>query len=159
MTEENGQIINTLMANITALVALIISIVALVYTIMAYFLKSGHSIRGNFSTASSIECDDKYVSSLTLENLKDRATVIFKIYLKIGNNYFLELEDNSDKPIIIGPFEVYQKNYEPIVYYSINTDRIKLDNLIDNPKVKKQSFYQLLMENIRLELILSAGML
>ena len=136
--EENPQVVENLFANITSIIALLISIVALIYTIMAYFLKSGHKMRGNYSIASSIECDDKYISSITLENLKDRATVVFKIYLKIGNNHFLELEDNSDNPLIIGAFEVYQKNYEPIIYYSINTNRIKLDKLFDNRKIKKQ---------------------
>lgn len=123
---------------LTSLCALVISIVALVYTIRTYILKSGYAIRGNYGTCSSISCDDTYVASLTLENVKDKAIVIFKIYLRIGYNYFIELEDHSEKPLIISPFEVYQKNYDPILFYAISSDRIILDDLISNPKVKKQ---------------------
>jgi hypothetical protein len=101
-------------------------------------LKSGAFIRGSYSTCSSIKCEDKYISNVILENLKDRAVVIFKIYLKLGHNYFIEIDDFESEPLILKPFEVFKKEYEPIDFYSAGTERILLNNLFDNKSVKHQ---------------------
>lgn len=123
---------------ITAIVAMIVSMVALIYTVKTYLLKKGSNIRGAYTTCSSITCEDKYISSILLENYKDRAIIIFKIYLKIGHNYFIEIDNFEDKPLVLNPFEVFKKEYDPIDFYSVNTSRISINNLIDNKKVKKQ---------------------
>lgn len=134
MNEEIGNFISL----INSIVALIISVIALIYTVKTYLLKSGSNVRGTYRTCSSIFCDDKYVSSVTLENLKDRSTIIFSIHLKIGHNYLLEVENFENAPLILKPFEVYQKEYDAIDLYSVNMKRIRLDNLFNNEKVKKQ---------------------
>jgi hypothetical protein len=123
--------------SIVALAAFIISIIALIYTIKSFLLKSGDKIRCTFSTASSVDCDDDYIRSITLENLKDRAVVIFSIYMKIGENYFIELEKFDNSPLILKPFEAYHKEYDPIILYSVSTKRIKLNNLLRDRKIKK----------------------
>lgn len=115
-----------------------LSLAALIYTIRTYLLKSGLDIRGAWVLASSITASDSYVSNLTLQNNKDRAVVIFHIYLRIGRAYYLELADHSQKPLIIQPFEAYQANYEPLIYYGINTKRIRLNKLFSDRKVKKR---------------------
>lgn len=128
----------TLISLNIALVALIISIIALIYTIRTYLLKSGSNVRGSFGMcSSSVSCEDQYVTSVTLENLKDRAIVIFKIYLKIGHNYFLEIENFDDQPLILKPFEVFNKEYDPIDLYSINMNRIDLNDLFSDNRIKK----------------------
>lgn len=121
---------------LSSLSALIISILALGYTVKAYLLKAGHNLRCDIGTCSSIECNDHYVSSITLENIKDRATVIFKIYLRLGRNYYLLLEDFSNSPLILRPFEVYYKEYEPILFYSVNSRVISLDGVFNYKKRK-----------------------
>lgn len=122
-----------------SLAALTISIIALVYTVRSHLLKSGSSVRGSFGMcSSSVSCEDQYITSITLENLKDRAIVIFKIYLKIGHNYFLEIDDFDNEPLILKPFEVFKKEYEPIDLYSINMNRIDLNDLFSNKKIKKR---------------------
>lgn len=98
---EKYEALSTLMISI---VALIISIIALYYTIKAFMLKRGHNIRCDISTCSTVECDDDYVSSITLENIKDRATVIFSIYLKLGRSNYILLEDFEKEPLILKPF-------------------------------------------------------
>lgn len=118
--------------------ALIVSIIALVYTIEAFLLKSGHKIRGSISIGSSIECEDHYVFDLTLENIKDKATVIFEIYLKIGQNIYLELESFEESPLILGAFEVYHKEFDPILFYSVNLKHIKIDEVLSNSKIRKK---------------------
>lgn len=129
----------TLISLMNSVVAMIISILALIYTVKTYLLKSGANVRGSFGMcSSSVACEDQYLTSITLENLKDRAIVIFKIYLKIGHNYFVEIENFSEEPLILKPFEAYQKEYGPIDLYSINMNRIDLNGLFGNRKIKKR---------------------
>jgi hypothetical protein len=117
--------------------ALIISIVALIYTVKTFILKSGLKIRCNLTTCSTVDCNDIFISSITLENIKDRATVIFKIYLRLARNVYIEIEDFSSKPLILKPFEVYYKEYDPILFYSSGDNFVKIDHLIDNKKIKR----------------------
>jgi len=131
--------LSTVISAINSIVALIISIIALIYTIKAYSLKAGSNVRASFGMCSSSRsCEDQYVSNITLENLKDRAVVIFKIYLRIGHNYYLELEDFEDTPLILQPFEVFKKEYDALDLYTINTDRIDLNKIFDEKKAKKR---------------------
>ena len=121
-----------------SIVAMIISVIALVYTAKTYLLKSGANIRGSYGFCSASQaCEDQYITSITLENLKDRAVVVFKVYLRLGHNYFVEIEDFEDKPLILKPFEAYKKEYDPIDFYGINLDRIDINRLFSNKKVKK----------------------
>jgi hypothetical protein len=131
-------ILDSIISVTISCVALIISIAALVYTAKTYLLKSGVNIRGTYSTHSSISCEDKYIGSVTLENLKDRAVVIFKIYLKLGHNYFIEVDDFENAPLILKPFQVFKKEYDPIDLYSVSSRRIRLNDLLDNNSVKRQ---------------------
>lgn len=129
--------LENLVSAINSIVAMIVSLIALVYTVKTYLLKSGANIRGSYLTCSDRACEDSYINSLTLENLKDRAIVVFKIYLKLGNNYFIQLDDFENDPLIIKPFEVFKKVYDPIDFYSVNTRRISIEELLNNRKVKK----------------------
>ncbi|MEZ0485429.1 hypothetical protein [Fibrella aquatica] len=123
---------------IVAIIALLISIVALVYTIFTYLLKSGHQVRGGYGTTSTIESDNDYISSVLLENLKDRSTVILKIYLKLSNNIYLLIEDFGDSPLILRPFEVYRKTYDPVVVYLEGMSSTQINELFKNKKITKQ---------------------
>ena len=138
MDNTQLQLLNSIVSIVVAFVALVVSIIALVYTAKAYLLKSGAYIRGSYSICSDISCEDKYIHNLKLENLKDRALVLFKIYLQIGHNYFLEIEDFEDNPLILKPFEIYSKEYDPIDLYSIGMGRILLNDLLDKKTVKKR---------------------
>jgi hypothetical protein len=125
-------------SSVNSIVALIVSIIALVYTARAYWLKSGTDIRGLFTICSSIHCEDNYVQSITLENLKDRAVVVFKVYLKVGHNYFVEIDDFEEAPLILKPFEAFRKEYGPIDLYSVSSRRILINDLLDRKRVKRQ---------------------
>lgn len=129
---------NAMRVILISLTALFISIIALSYTIKTFYSKIGHDVRGNYFTRQSNATQDDYIYSLTLENLKDRPLIIFEIYLKIGNSYYLELENHEDDPLIIPSLQVYRSNYDPIIFYSVNTKRIKIDDILSNEKVKKQ---------------------
>jgi hypothetical protein len=121
-----------------AIVALCISALAFYVAAMNYRRKAGVLIRGTHTLASSRDCNDKYVSSIILENLKDRAITIFTIYLRIGYSYYIEIETFKDKPLILKAFETYHKEYGPIQFYGINSNRMNLDALLDDAKIKKR---------------------
>ena len=126
------------MSAVISIIALIISILALIYTAKTYLLKSGANIRGSYSIRSSISCEDKYVSTITLENLKDRAVIIFKVYLNVGHNYYIEIHDFEEEPLILKPFEVFRKEYDPIDFYSVSEKRIFMNDLLDSKKAKRR---------------------
>jgi len=120
-----------------ALAAFIVSIISLLFTIKAFMSKSGEKIKGSFGTCSDIACDDKYICNIVLENQKDRAVIIYKIYLRIGYNYYVVLEDHETDPLVLEPFKVYAQTYQPLDFYSVSQKRIILDKLLDNKHVKK----------------------
>lgn len=134
----NNDLLKALTNLMISLSSLIISIIALVYTIKTYILKEGLKIRASYSYTSSLEASDIYVSSVTIENLKDKALIVYKICLKLGRNTYIELEDFMENPLIISPFEIYHKNYDPIIYYYSNGRVLKIDKLLENRKIKKQ---------------------
>ena len=128
-----------------AVVALVISGVALCVSFFAFTVavknyrrKAGMLVRGTFTTCSSVSSDSKFLSSLVIENLKDRAMTVFAIYLRIGMNYYVEIERFEDKPLILRAFETYFKEYGPIEFYSVNDIRLNLNALFDNHKAKKR---------------------
>src|SRR5690606_25674084 len=49
----------------------------------------------------------------------------------------LEIEDFSSSPLILKPFEVYHKTYDPVTFYSEGMDMVKIDHLL-SPKVRKK---------------------
>src|SRR5256885_5901106 len=97
-----------------ASLALFVSCAAAWFTLKMLLLKSGLELRGSYSLQSSIYCDDKIVGSVTIENCKDRSIALFNIFLQVGHNYYIELDDFETKPLILQPFEVLHREYEPI---------------------------------------------
>lgn len=123
-----------------AISSAIVSVIALVFTVMTFWLKKGAKITGYINFCSSIESDDDYPSEITLENNKDKAIVIYKIFVKFGFNCYLLIEDFGTKPLIIPAFESYKKRYEPIVSYSSNMNRVTINNFINNRRVKQRIY-------------------
>jgi hypothetical protein len=121
---------------VISIVAITVSLIALSFVVKNYLRKSGTHVRGQFSVCSSSSCDDKYVSNIALENAKDRPVVIFKIFLLVGRNYYVELENFEDNPLILKPYEAYTNQFDPVDFYSVSMRRIRLDKLFDSKKVK-----------------------
>lgn len=118
--------------------ALIIGVTALIIATKNYRRKSGLLIRGSYVIASSIDCNDKYVDRIILENLKDRGVTIFAVYLKIGHNFYLEVDNFEDKPMVLKAYETFQKEFGPIQFYGFNSRRFDLNKLLNDSKVKKR---------------------
>jgi hypothetical protein len=104
------------------------------YMARGIVLKFGTRLRGSFGITSSVSCDDKYISHVTIENQKDRAVVIFKVLLYIKHGYYIELDNFESKPLILGPFEVWHRDYEPIEMYTMNSQRIDMNVLLGESK-------------------------
>ncbi|WP_313499911.1 hypothetical protein [Stutzerimonas nitrititolerans] len=118
-------------------VALAVSLTALYFVIRNYWRKSGTHIKGQFCIVSSAYAEDKYVSSVTLENFKDRSVIIFKVFLRVGANYYIELDDFEHEPKILKPYESYTNHYGPVDFYCVSMNRIKLNRLLSSKGVKK----------------------
>jgi hypothetical protein len=64
------------------------------------------------------------------------AVTIFAIYLKVGWNYYVKVDDMEDKPLVLGPFATYQKQFGPIEFYAVNNKRINLNRLLDDRGIR-----------------------
>ncbi|MDP2850080.1 MAG: hypothetical protein Q8O20_03320 [Sulfuricurvum sp.] len=123
---------------VVSLIALVISLIALIYTIETYMLKSGIYLRGMYGiTFFNSDSHQAFINQITLENIKDKAIIIFNISMKIGDNYILLLEDFKDEPLIIKPFEIYQKKYETVYCYISNMIKLDIQELLIDQDVKK----------------------
>lgn len=122
----------------TLLVTAPIAIFALIVAVKNYQRKSGIAISGGFGIASSARCEESYVSHIVLENLKDRAVTIYGIFLKVGHNFYIEIEDHDDTPLILKPYETYHRNMDEIIFYTTNSNIIKMNKLLEDKKAKKR---------------------
>jgi hypothetical protein len=114
------------------------AIVSLAYTVLAFHLKSGIHIRGTFSlVSSSISCQDGYIKNITIENLKDKAAVIYGIYLRLASNCYLILETFEAGPLILKPFEVFTKEYDPVDFYSMSMKTLDLRQMLKTERMNK----------------------
>jgi hypothetical protein len=111
------------------------SLSALIVACLNYRRKSALKLRSQYSISSSIECTDSYVSDLALENLKDRAVTIYAIYLKLGHNYYIQIDDFNGSPLILKAYESWKKSYGPIQQYAVSMQRINMEGMFD-PKIK-----------------------
>lgn len=115
-----------------------IGLIALYFAVRNYRRKSGIHVRGQLIISSTIIAEDKYISSITLENLKDRSVIIFKIFIRVGRNYYIEIDDFEGEPKILKSYESFTCNYEPVDFYYLNMRRIKMNKLLDyrNSKIR-----------------------
>lgn len=113
-----------------------IGLIALYFAVRNYRRKSGINIRGKFSISSTIYAEDKYISNITLENFKDRSVIIFKIFIKIDHNYYIEMNNFEGEPKILKSYESFTYNYEPVDLYCSNMYRIKLNKLMSSKSSK-----------------------
>ena len=125
---------------VIAITSAVISVIALIFTVMAFWLKKGAKISGYINFCSDIQSEDDFPGEIILNNNKDKAIVINKIFVRFGYNCYLLIEDFGNSPLIIPAFESYKKKYEPIVSYSANMNRVSINNLISNNKIKQKIY-------------------
>src|SRR6266496_1353784 len=119
-------------------VALLVGSGAAWFAWQMHRMKSDLELRGSYSLWSSVSCEDKYVGSVTIQNLKDRAVVLFKIFMQVGHTYYIELEDCTNHPVTLEPFGILHREYDPIDHYSSGTHRVHLNELLDAKGVRQR---------------------
>src|SRR5205823_5735445 len=73
-----------------------------------------------------------------LENLKDRSITIFGIYLRLGYNTYVIIEEFDEEPLILKPFETYYRRYDPIECYAVSSNRLRINALLNDERVRKR---------------------
>ncbi|MBH9576255.1 hypothetical protein I7X39_04965 [Inhella sp. 1Y17] len=123
---------------VIASAALLVSVTAALIAWRNYRRKSSLHLRGYALVAESSECADRYVSSVVIENLKDRAVSIYAVYLKVGHSYFIRIEDfQGGPPLILRPFETWHKEYGPIDHYTVSSKRIAMNSVLADQRAKR----------------------
>lgn len=120
------------------LVSVLIALVALWVAVKNYQRKGGLDIRGGYGVTSSVECRDSYVSSVMLENAKDRSVTIFEVYLQLGRSVYLSVIDFGSSPLVLKPFETFSKELGPIDLYQSNLSRYDLNEMLLDLNVRKR---------------------
>ncbi|MBF8775617.1 hypothetical protein [Pseudomonas fulva] len=138
---EDADLLNfvvSLSSFLVAALSLVISLILLVYTVYQYFLKSGDKFYGAFAVSSSVWSKQSYISEIILENSKDKVSVIGTIYLRIGNNIYLELVDYADSPRLVGPFETVKLTLrEGVSGYISSSYKVDIGEMLRDRKIKK----------------------
>lgn len=120
------------------LIAITVSLTALLVTFLNFRRKSSVSLRGGYTLASSVDCDEQYVSAVVLENMKDRAVTIYGIYLLVGHNYLIEIDEFDESPLILRPFETLKRSYGPIEFYGVSLRRLNMSRIMEGPDIRRR---------------------
>jgi len=120
------------------LVAITLSVSALIVAFLNFRRKSSIEVRGGYALASSVECSEKYVAKIVLENRKDRPVTIFDVHLLVGHNFYILVDDFDKAPLIVKPYETVVREYGPIEFYNVSMRQIEMSNLLDDDKARKR---------------------
>ncbi|MNV04012.1 hypothetical protein D3C71_942960 [compost metagenome] len=118
--------------------SMLIAMIAIWIAYKNYLRKGGLDIRGSYSLTASVECSEKYISEILIENAKDRSVTIFAIYLQVGRSHYLQLIDFESSPLILRAFESFKKEFGPVECYSSNFSRYSVNRMLADKKVKKR---------------------
>ena len=91
---------------------------------------------GHYGTGSTADSEDQYITSVFLENQKDRALTIYGIYVELTRGMYLEVDNFEKKPVVLKAFESYSKGYDPVMLYGINGRRAELNDLFRHDRKK-----------------------
>lgn len=142
-----SQVFNTLLAllsllsqefnTVLAVLSLIVAVIVGVVTYFTYKLKIGQNAKA--SCVITYSNDLPYISSVIIENLKDKDLVIHEIYVKFGPDIYIDLldKDFSDNyNIVIPPLGVKEFNFGPVYLYNVNTHSVDVERLFKTSKYK-----------------------
>jgi hypothetical protein len=130
---------NVAMPTLWNIAAICISAIALFIAFLNFRRKSALNLRGVYSwTPSNVDTEDQHTSSIVIENLKDRAVTIFKIYLRVGHNYYIQIDDFENNPLILRAFETWHKEYGCLERYNVNFFKISMNELFYDKRAKKR---------------------
>ena len=124
--------LGTMIAIVIAAASFTVSIIVLAFVVRGDKRKAGVDIRCNFSVSRSIYSREPWVRSITLQNEKDRSVAIYKIYLEFRHGFYVELDDFTANPVVIGPYGVWHQQFDTVEFYAANMHR--LANIFDEQR-------------------------
>jgi hypothetical protein len=108
-----------------------------IITYYTYKLKIGQEAKA--SCVFTFSNDLPYISSVIIENLKDKDLVIHDIYVKFGPNIYIDLLDKDFEEkynIVISPLSVKEFKFGPAFMYNVNTHKVNIDKIFNTTKYK-----------------------
>ncbi|WP_336937065.1 hypothetical protein [Acinetobacter modestus] len=120
-----------------------LGLIAFCFAVKTYRRKSAIAVNSTFEFAFNWSYSGKhFLYSYTLENMKDKSIVIYAVYLRIGFDLYLQLEDFryknlENRHLILKAYEIYQQDMERPYWFHNMKKRIDIDELIADRKVKK----------------------
>lgn len=131
-----------------------IAFFAVAFALENYLRKTDLNITGKleFYEYQNIENGYSYdtgIESFQLNNYKDKTIVIYKVYLRLKRNLYIELLDASKNPILLKAYDTYYKKLDQPLFYLMNNKsklvkrlgmgnvRLFLDTNEGNYQVKK----------------------
>ena len=119
------------------LLSIFIATIAGIISYLTYKFKIGQKAKA--SCVITYSKDLPYISSVIIENLKDKDLVIHDIYVKFGPDIYVDLldKDFSDKYyIVVPPLGVKEIKFGPVFMYNVNTHRVAVESLFRKTKYK-----------------------
>lgn len=119
------------------LLSIIIATIAGLFTYFTYKLKIGQKAKACCTITYSGELP--YISSVIIENQKDKDLVIHDIYVRFGPDIYVELLDKDyfDKyNIVVPPLGTKEIKFGPVFMYNVNTQRVAVESLFKTTKYK-----------------------
>ena len=115
----------------------IIALIAAIFTYFTYKLKIGQKAKA-FCVITYAN-DLPYISSLMIENQKDKDLIIHDIYVRFGPDIYVDLldKDYSNKyNIVVPPLGIKEFKFGPVFMYNVSTHRVDVERLFKSTKYK-----------------------
>ena len=107
-----------------ATVSCVLALFALLFSVRSDLRKTGIGIRCEFAISSSIVTKERWISRVELQNMKDRSVTVYEIFLELGHGVFVQIEDLTEKPLVLEPYGFFTREYEPVETYVESGRRI-----------------------------------
>lgn len=111
-----------------------IAFFAVAFGLENYLRKTDLDISGrieiyNYAPKKSGYSYDTSIVSFQLNNYKDKTVVIYKVYLRLDENLYIELLDATKEPILLKAYDTYLKKLEKTLYYQKDNKPILIKNI------------------------------
>lgn len=137
MGDEGRSVLGLFFTMYFGAISAVVGIISIAFAHAHYRMKSSTKITAKYSWSSDLLYKDTYINSVTLENHKDKSEAIFGIYLRLGRNIYIELEELRDQPLILSPFGAITRTLSPISHYSLGSRIIDINEAFQRKHVKR----------------------
>lgn len=126
-SEEEYKEIFIQMLTSAAGLSIIVAFFALWLTLENFLRKTSLKITGkleffDYKVTKSGYSFDSGLASFQLNNYKDKTVVIYKVYLYLRKNIYIEILDTSKNPILLKAYDTYFEKLEKPLYYEMNNE-------------------------------------